>query len=407
MVILAIDTATHAGSVAIAIANSPIAPTDAGVDVTDIESRPGDPQRTHGERLPGEAMEMLARRGLTIADVDRFAVIAGPGSFTGLRVGVATVQGFALAQAKTIVPVPTLEALADGWRSRSSAAVCVAWMDGQRGDIFYQAWLDTSESNRGPVAVEARVGRPADLIGDVRAAAGERLVTFVAPGSVRGGDEIASAFTGATFVTYGGPLAAVAAQTALEHPERAVSPHAVRPIYLRRPDAELARARADRSAAGLDLTVTRLSPGDDLSAIAELQRRSFTNPWGAEAIQWELANTDVARLYVATSRDGAVQAYCACWLIFDELHINSLAVDEAVRRRGVARRVLRTVFRDAVGAGARAATLEVRRSNEAARRLYTSLGFVVEAVRRDYDQLPREDALILWHRHLAAPGTLW
>ncbi len=97
----------------------------------------------------------------------------------------------------------------------------------------------------------------------------------------------------------------------------------------------------------------------------------------------------------------------ACWLIFDELHINSLAVDERLRRRGIARRLLRGVFRDAIGAGARSATLEVRRSNEAARRLYLSLGFVVDAVRRDYYQLPREDALILWHRQLAAPGSLW
>ena len=407
MVILAIDTATRAGSVALAITTPPVASTDRQIAITDIVSEVGDPARTHAERLPTEAIELLASRRLTLTDVDRFAVIAGPGSFTGLRVGVATVQGFALAHGKTIVPIPTLQALVDGWRSQGAAPVCAAWMDGQRGDVFYQAWFDTNLSDRGPAAFEARVGRPADLIGDVRAAAGERPVTFVSPGPVRRGDEVVAAFPDATFVTYANPLAAIAARTALDHPELAVAPHAVRPIYLRLPDAELARARADRSAAALDLSVTRVSPGDDLSAIAELQRRSFTNPWGAEAIQWELANTDVARLYVATSRDGGLQAYCACWLIFDELHINSLAVDEPVRRRGVARQVLRTVFRDAVVAGARAATLEVRRSNEAARRLYTSLGFVVEAVRRDYYQLPREDALILWHRHLAAPGTLW
>ena len=406
MVTLAIDTATRPGSVAIAVADPPAAAGEAGVHVVDIDSQAGDPRRTHGERLPGEALDLLASRRLTLADVDRFAVIAGPGSFTGLRVGVATVQGFALAQGKTIVPVPTLEALVDGWRSHNAAPVCVAWMDGQRGDVFYQAWFDTTAASRGRDAFEARVGRPADLIGDVRAAVGERPVTFVSPGPVRG-DEVSAAFPGAAFVTYTSPLAAVAAAVAVDRPDLAVSPHAVRPIYLRRPDAELARARADRVAAGLDLTVTRLAPGDDLSAIAELQRRSFTNPWGADAIKWELANTDVARLYVATSPDGAVLAYCACWLIFDELHINSLAVDEARRRQGIARLMLRTVFRDAVAAGARAATLEVRRSNEAARRLYTSLGFVVEAVRRDYYQLPREDALILWHRHLAAPGSLW
>lgn len=407
MVILAIDTATRAGSVALAVADPPRASTEGGIEVTDIFFHAGDPLRTHGERLPQEALDLLSTHGRTLNDVDRFAVIAGPGSFTGLRVGVATVQGFALAHGKTIVPVPTLEALVDGWRSQGSAPVCVAWMDGQRGDVFYQAWLDTSAADRGRPAFDARVGRLADLIGDVRAEAGERPVTFVSPGAVRGGDEVTAAFPGATFATYLEPLAAVAAQTALDHPELAIAPHGVRPIYLRRPDAELARARADRATAGLQIVVTRLAPGDDLSAIAELQRRSFTNPWGAEAIQWELANTDVARLYVATSPHGAVLAYCACWLIFDELHINSLAVDEPLRRRGIARHVLRTVFRDAVGEGARAATLEVRRSNEAARRLYTSLGFVVEAVRRDYYQLPREDALILWHRHLAAPGSLW
>jgi ribosomal-protein-alanine N-acetyltransferase len=158
---------------------------------------------------------------------------------------------------------------------------------------------------------------------------------------------------------------------------------------------------------GPDVTVSRVSAGDDLSEISALQRRSFTNPWGADAIQWELANTDVARLYVARSSSGALVGYCACWLIFDELHINSLAVDDACRRTGIARYLLREIFRDVVTAGARAATLEVRRSNEAARRLYEGLGFTVEAVRRDYYQMPREDALILWHRDLAGADRLW
>jgi ribosomal-protein-alanine N-acetyltransferase len=65
------------------------------------------------------------------------------------------------------------------------------------------------------------------------------------------------------------------------------------------------------------------------------------------------------------------------------------------------------VFQEAIADGARAATLEVRRSNEAARKLYEGLGFAVEAVRRDYYQMPREDALILWHRRLAGPDRMW
>jgi len=152
--------------------------------------------------------------------------------------------------------------------------------------------------------------------------------------------------------------------------------------------------------------VTRASAEDDLSDVEALQRRAFTNAWGAEALRWELSNTDVARLYLMRSSGGALVAYCACWMIFDELHINSLAVEPAWRRRGLARQLLLDVFRDAIAAGARSATLEVRQSNAAARRLYERLGFTVEGVRRDYYQQPREDALVLWQRSLARSDGL-
>ncbi len=152
--------------------------------------------------------------------------------------------------------------------------------------------------------------------------------------------------------------------------------------------------------------ILRATPEDDLRDVEALQRRAFTNAWSADAIRWELQNTDVARLYLLRTADGVLVAYCACWMVFDELHINSLAVDVPWRRRGLARRLLGDVVRDAVGAGAQSATLEVRRSNTAARQLYERLGFRVEAVRRDYYQDPREDALVLWHRSLAASEGL-
>lgn len=154
------------------------------------------------------------------------------------------------------------------------------------------------------------------------------------------------------------------------------------------------------------MSIVRATAQDDLSDVEALQRRAFTNAWGAEALRWELKNTDVARLYLMRDPAGALVAYCACWMVFDELHINSLAVDLPWRRRGLARRLLSEVFRDAIAAGAQSATLEVRQSNAAARGLYESLGFRVEAVRRDYYQEPREDALVLWNRTLAASKTL-
>lgn len=142
----------------------------------------------------------------------------------------------------------------------------------------------------------------------------------------------------------------------------------------------------------------RRAYGDEpLDAVAQLQHLSFTSPWSAESIAWELRETDVARLYVLEDGD-ALLAYCACWVIFDELHINSLAVTPAARRQGHARRLLAHVFAEVAASGVTAATLEVRRSNTAAVALYEGLGFRVEGIRLDYYQHPREDALVLWNR---------
>ena len=149
--------------------------------------------------------------------------------------------------------------------------------------------------------------------------------------------------------------------------------------------------------------VRRALAGEPLDSVAGLQHLSFTSPWSADAIGWELRETDVARLYVLEeeAEEGIrLLAYCACWVIFDELHINSLAVAPDARRRGHARRLLDHVFQDVVADGVTSATLEVRRSNTAALALYTRLGFQVEGVRANYYQNPREDALVLWHRAL-------
>jgi ribosomal-protein-alanine N-acetyltransferase len=90
-------------------------------------------------------------------------------------------------------------------------------------------------------------------------------------------------------------------------------------------------------------------------------------------------------------------------VIFDELHINNLAVDPAWRRRGVAGALLTFVLASAAAEGATRATLEVRRSNEPARRLYERFGFAFAGVRTAYYREPVEDALVLWRG--APPGS--
>ena len=140
----------------------------------------------------------------------------------------------------------------------------------------------------------------------------------------------------------------------------------------------------------------------DIDAIVALEWESFTNPWPRETLVWELENSDVTRAYVLRDDGGTAVAFCLCWVIFDELHINTLAVAPAMRRRGVATTLLRHVIADAAASGATRATLEVRASNAAALALYDRLGFRVAATRPRYYVKPEEDALILWRDGLDA-----
>jgi len=202
------------------------------------------------------------------------------------------------------------------------------------------------------------------------------------------------------------PLAAAAARIAIARQTTAVRPHALQPVYIRRPDAVIARERARQTsgaaaAVNVNAFVVEEARGrEDLTAVEALQATAFSRHWGAGSFQWELEHSRVARVFVMRAPGREVIAYCACWLFADELHINSLAVAEGWRRRGLARRLLVQVARLARAEGATSATLEVRESNRAARALYEGLGFRVEGVRRDYYQAPREDAIILWNRSL-------
>jgi ribosomal-protein-alanine N-acetyltransferase len=148
------------------------------------------------------------------------------------------------------------------------------------------------------------------------------------------------------------------------------------------------------------VSIARFDPARDLEAVLEIEAASFTNPTTRDMLVWEIEHSDVSRIWVARSRVEAVVGVCSCWLVFDELHIHTVAVRPAWRRHGVAKALMVAVLRDAAGEGAARATLEVRRSNEPARRLYEGLGFELRGVRPAYYTRPVEDALILWREHI-------
>ncbi len=152
------------------------------------------------------------------------------------------------------------------------------------------------------------------------------------------------------------------------------------------------------------VTIERITESHDLDAVAALEAATFTNPWTREMLERELRQSNVARVYVLRLPGRRVAAFCACWVVYDELHINTLAVDPDLRRQGWGTLLMRRLLAEAAREGAQRALLEVRRSNEVALHLYASLGFTVTATRKNYYTQPEEDALVLSKEGLRPEG---
>ena len=149
------------------------------------------------------------------------------------------------------------------------------------------------------------------------------------------------------------------------------------------------------------ITIASVGAGPDLDAVLAIEAEAFSSPWTREMYLAELENVGVSFCFLARDETGRPVGFCSFWRIVDELHINNLAVVPACRRRGIGSTLLTFALQKGVALGARSATLEVRRSNEDARRLYERFGFAASGVRRAYYSNPVEDALVMWRADLA------
>jgi tRNA threonylcarbamoyladenosine biosynthesis protein TsaB len=121
--VLSLETATLGGSVAIARGNSVLAWGS------------GDPETSHSNTLLSDLNEALARAEVSLEEIDLLAAASGPGSFTGLRIGLATIKGLAATLGKPCAGVPTLYAIA---RAAGPSPATVALLPAGRGELFAQ-----------------------------------------------------------------------------------------------------------------------------------------------------------------------------------------------------------------------------------------------------------------------------
>jgi tRNA threonylcarbamoyladenosine biosynthesis protein TsaB len=229
MRVLAFDTAT--ALTAVALRDIP-----GEVDLARVDDPPPGARPGHASHLLSLIHELLTQAGSGWSEVDRIAVGVGPGTFTGLRIGIATAQALASSANRPLVGVSTLRALALAAHAGGSATL--AAIDARRGEVFVAGWAaDQNPLSAAPV-LRPRVIAPDQLPRLVKASRARTIV--VGDGALKFAEQLQAA--GATLPAFDSPLHRVSAR---EHCRLAAladpSSHdrTVQPEYLRVPDAEL------------------------------------------------------------------------------------------------------------------------------------------------------------------------
>jgi ribosomal-protein-alanine N-acetyltransferase len=140
-----------------------------------------------------------------------------------------------------------------------------------------------------------------------------------------------------------------------------------------------------------------------LRAVLRIESHTDHEGWSLGLYLGELRRPE-GRTYLVAKVDGRVVGFGGILFIADDGHVTNIAVDPAVRRRGIATRLLLALIRDAIDEGSTAVTLEVGVHNRGAQALYRRFGFAPAGVRRNYYRGSGEDAMVMWVHDVDTPA---
>lgn len=138
---------------------------------------------------------------------------------------------------------------------------------------------------------------------------------------------------------------------------------------------------------------------DDVPQVHAIEVATFAEPWSMDSFMAEMERNACAR-YIVAEQNGQLIGYAGAWLIIDEGHITNVAVTPAERGKGVGTALMRALMQYAANMGVQYMTLEVRKSNLTAQKLYRAMGFIELGVRKRYYEDNGEDALLLVCQHM-------
>ena len=376
MKILVCDTSNS--SCCAGIYDIELAGTD--LDIKEISYRVSMERRTHSEVIMPLMDEVLKESGLSLEEIDAYSVTVGPGSFTGIRIGISAIKGMAIVTGKDIIPVSSTEALARSCEILpfDGGTVLVSAFDARNKRVFASVFDEDME-----VLVEENAYDSSDLaqkIKDLGLKEGTRIILCG-----NGAKTMAEALndtglpledaSGAVILPKG--IARSCLASVKRNKENAiVAAVKLKPVYC-------ARSSADRFKAPPRYAVKEAAK-EDVMGIMVLEAEGIDHPWVKEEILKLIDDDNKIALAAKESDSGNVIGYVGASFVADEAEIGNLCVSGKYRRIGVGYEVLCSLKERLKEKGVRNVFLEVRDNNISAIALYEKAGFVKISERAGY-----------------------
>lgn len=368
MKILCLDTAMAACSAAVIDTEQPRPLAEAFAAM----------ERGHAEALAPMAAEVMQSAGFDFSRLDRIAVTTGPGTFTGVRIGLSFARGLGLARGIPVVGIDSLSAIAANETSEAPLLIAAD----ARNDEIYAAVFDAARRLITPPHITTAQAVCSDLPAGAMVLGTASVHVIAASGRH---DILRSAAGDLPVAARFGALASGAAPASMPGP-----------LYLRAPDAKPQSAPL-RQVGTLTIETVGAEASELLSV---LHAESFDGGWSAKAFA-DLLATPGAEAAIATEL-GSPQGFVLTRRAADEAEIITIGTRPSLQRRGVARQLLERHVANLTARGVRHLFLEVAASNIAAQALYGGLGFREAGRRKGYyrHRDGAEDAIVM-RRELA------
>ena len=407
LTVLAVDTSTDM----LACAVARIAAQADGAHGVDVLASGDHLCRRHAnEQLVNTALDCLSQAGLAMGDVDAVLVGRGPGSFTGVRIGIATAKGLACGLGSALFGASTLDAVAWGAWAAGERGLLAVVDDAMRGEVYPGVYLlDDAGAHRTFDA--ERVVAADDAVEELASRADAAELSLTGDGLKKYRDRFEAAGLARVLdESLWHPTAQGLARAWAASPVRGSGdPALVLPIYTRLSDAEEnerkrlgLKAPASVEVTGVDDALAdrhlQLRPMsvNDLPAVAALESESYVGaahtPWTEHMFYDELSQP--GRSWWVAHDLGTIIGFAGGQLAGDDFEVTDVVVARDRRRQGIASRLVSRICYDAHVLNAATASLEVDEKNAPARAAYASLGFEEVGRRRAYYG-EGHDALIL------------